>query len=101
MAAASVKKINLGNRLAIIGIAMVVGLLASSVYFKSCSLEAQISEYEIREERLLREIDEEDARKEVLENKKKYVSTDEYKKEVAKEKLGLIDRDEILLKENN
>ena len=58
-------------------------------------------EYEIRLENLTAQKEEEEQRALDLEEERKYVQTKEYIKEVAKEKLGLVDPDEILLKPAN
>ena len=94
------KKTGFSSRLALIGITLVVILLALSIEVRSRDLRQQMERYTVREEKLDREIHEEEERTEDLLERKKYVSTLEYYKKVAREKLGLIDKDEVLLKEN-
>ena len=72
--------------------------LAVVVQIKGSSLKSIDREYEIRLENLTAQKEEEEQRALDLEEERKYVQTKEYIKEVAKEKLGLVDPDEILLK---
>lgn len=87
-----------GNRMALIGITVVVLSLAVVIGLKSKSLKEKDLAYQIREENLLDQKAKEEERKEELEERKIYVQTKQYIEEVAKEKLGLVKRDEILLK---
>ena len=75
--------------------------LAVVVQIKGSSLKSIDREYEIRLENLTAQKEEEEQRALDLEEERKYVQTKEYIKEVAKEKLGLEDPDEILLKPAN
>lgn len=87
--------------MALLGITMVVLSLALVVNIKGSSLKAVNQEYQIRLDSLNAIKEEESKRAEELEEERKYVQTKEYIKEVAKEKLGLVDPDEILLKPGN
>ena len=75
--------------------------LAVVVQIKGSSLKSIDREYEIRLENLTAQKEEEEQRALDLEEERKYVQTKEYIKEVAKEKLGRVDPDEILLKPAN
>lgn len=75
--------------------------LAVVVQIKGSSLKSIDREYEIRLENLTAQKEEEEQRALDLEEERKHVQTKEYIKEVAKEKLGLVDPDEILLKPAN
>lgn len=55
-------------------------------------------EYQVREEALMQQLDQEKNRAQELEEYKVYVQTKQYVEEVAKQKLGLVKPDEILLK---
>ncbi len=92
------KKDRWGNRLAIIGITLVVGSLAVVVNLKSTSMRKKDLEYQAREEALLKQVEQEKARANELEEYRVYVQTKQYIEEVAKQKLGLVKPDEILLK---
>lgn len=87
-----------GNRMALMGITVVVLSLAVVVNLKSASLKAKDLEYQIREENLQKQMEEESQRKAELKEREIYVQTKQYIEEVAKEKLGLVSPDEILLK---
>lgn len=87
-----------GNRMALAGVTAVVVSLAVVVNFKSVSLKEKDLAYQQREEALLNQKEQEMERKAELEERKVYVQTKQYIEEVAKEKLGLVKPDEILLK---
>ncbi|MCC8127037.1 MAG: septum formation initiator family protein [Clostridiales bacterium] len=88
----------MGNRMAIIGITLVVFSLGVVVNFKSASMKKKDQEYQIREEALMQQVEDEKTRADELEEYRIYVQTKEYVEEVAKQKLGLVNPDEILLK---
>lgn len=92
------KKNRWGNRLAIIGITLVVGSLAVVVNLKSTSMRKKDLEYQAKEEALAKQVEQEKARANELEEYRVYVQTKQYIEEVAKQKLGLVKPDEILLK---
>ena len=87
-----------GNRLAIIGITLVVISLGVVVNLKSASMKKKDLEYQVREETLMRQAEQEKNRANELEEYRIYVQTKQYIEEVAKQKLGLVKPDEILLK---
>ncbi|MDO4266170.1 MAG: septum formation initiator family protein [Eubacteriales bacterium] len=98
--AAKKRKKNLNNRLSLIGITLVVCVLAVAVGVRSESLKTKEQTYLMREDTLNKSIEDEEERTEELNEKKVYVKTKEYIEEVAREKLGLVNPDEIILKEN-
>ncbi|GLC78256.1 FtsB family cell division protein [Lacrimispora brassicae] len=87
-----------GNRMALIGITFVVFSLAVIVTIKGVGLKEKEREYELRLENLQAQVDKEDERSKKLEEYRVYVQTKQYIEEVAKQKLGLVKPDEILLK---
>lgn len=87
-----------GNRMAIVGITVVVASLAVVVNLKSTSMRKKELEYQIREEALEEQKTEEENRARELEEYRVYVQTKQYIEEIAKQKLGLVNPDEILLK---
>ena len=87
-----------GNRLAIIGITLVVLSLGVVVNLRSTSMKKKDLEYQAKEESLMRQVELEEKRAEELEEYRVYVQTKLYIEEVAKQKLGLVKPDEILLK---
>lgn len=92
------KKENLTNRMALVGITLVVLSLAIAVHLKGIDLKQKDLNYEIREENLKVQVAAEQKRAEELEQYRVYVQTKQYIEKVAKEKLGLVNKDEILLK---
>lgn len=88
------------NRLAIIGITLVVFCLGVVVNFKSVSMRKKDLEYQVKEESLMQQVQREEKRSNELEEYRIYVQTKQYIEEVAKQKLGLVKPDEILLKPN-
>lgn len=88
----------LGNRLALIGITGVILSMALVVNIKGASLKDKDLVYQLREENLKEQLKKEEARQAELEERRIYVQTKEYIQEVAKEKLGLVNPNEILLK---
>ena len=89
------------NRVALIGVTLVVLSLAVVVNIKSASLKQRDLEFQIREENLEAEKQSELDRKAALEEREIYVQSKQYIEEVAKEKLGLVNPGEILLKPSN
>lgn len=87
-----------GNKMALVGITVVVMSLAVVVNLKGASLREKDLEYQVKEENLEAQKAEEQQRKAELEERRIYVQTKQYIEEVAKEKLGLVNPDEILLK---
>ena len=92
------KKESAANRLALTGITLVVLSLAITVHLSGISLKERDLQYRLREEQLEKEKAAEEKRAEDLEEYRVYVQTKEYIEKVAKEKLGLVNKDEILLK---
>lgn len=86
------------NRMAIMGITLVVMCLSIAINIKGADLKRSDESYRIKEENLNSQVDLEKKRTEELQEYKVYVKTKQYAEEVAKEKLGLVKPDEILLK---
>ena len=92
------RKERLGNRMAMVGITFVVMSMAVVMHIRGETLREIDLAYQIKEEELTRQLEEESKRAEELEEQRIYVQTKEYIEKVAKEKLGLVNPDEILLK---
>lgn len=88
----------LGNRMTLIGITFVVLSMAVVVNLRGASLKDRDLEYQIKEENLQARLNQEESRAEQLEEERIYIKTKQYIEKVAKEKLGLVNSDEILLK---
>ena len=84
--------------MAILGITAVVFCLGFVVHIKSISMHKRELDYQVREELLEKLVQQEENRARDLEEYRVYVQTKQYIEEVAKQKLGLVMPDEILLK---
>lgn len=87
-----------GNRMVILGVTVVVLSLGVVVNVKSAAMKKKDLEYQERELFLQQQYDKEVSRADELKEYQVYVQTKEYIEEVAKQKLGLVKPDEILLK---
>lgn len=94
------KKKNLSGSLTMAGFVLIVALCAGAVYTSEAGLRAREQDYIHKEEALEREIADQEARRSKLEEQQDYVTTDQYIMDIAKDKLGLLSSDEVLLKEN-
>ena len=92
------KKNGLSSTAAMIGLTLLIGFIASVVYIDSREMRSQQQSYITREATLERQIEEEKQRTLLLTEKKKHTQTKQYVEEVAKDKLGLVYPDEVLLK---
>ncbi len=84
--------------MAILGITVVVFSLGVVVNVRSISMKKKDMEYQLREKALEQQLEQESQRASELEAYRDYVQGHEYVEEVAKQKLGLVMPDEILLK---
>ena len=87
-----------GNGMTLLGVTMVVISLAVVMNIGTSSLKKKDLEYQKRVEHLEQVLEKEQERAVQLEEYRVYVQTKQYVEKVAKEKLGLVNRDEILLK---
>lgn len=92
------KRDRLNNRMTLLGITFVVAIMAVVINLRGTSLKDTDLEYQIQEENLMARKAEEEKRAEQLEEQRIYVQTKQYIEQVAKDKLGLVNPDEILLK---
>lgn len=88
----------LQHKISVVSISCVIALLAVMLSVGSISLRTKNEEYKAQEEELARQLQQEAERAEEIEELEDYVGTDEYIEDVAKEKLGLINPNEILFK---
>lgn len=79
-------------------ITMVLALLICVLTVNAVTLQAKNKDYKQQEAELKAQISEQEERAEEVKEYQEYVKTDEYIKEVAEEKLGLVDPDEIIFK---
>lgn len=84
------------HRLSMLGICGVLFLLTLVLSIESVSLRAKNKEYQAMEIQLQTKLQEAQEKKEELDELEAYIGTDEYVAEVAKDKLGLVNKNEIL-----
>lgn len=89
---------NWGNGMALLGVTMVVCSLAMVINIGTASLKKKDLEYQEKEQKLEQMLEEEQERAIQLEEYREYIQGNEYVEKIAKEKLGLVNKDEILLK---
>lgn len=86
------------NRLGMFLVLTAVLMLLLVVSIKSNELKVKQSIYLTKEEKLKEQIADETKRTEEIEEFGKYTKTKKYAEEVAKDKLGLVNKDEIIFK---
>lgn len=77
----------------------VLGMLAAILAVNSANLYARNQEYKQQETELEAQIKEQEERSKRVEEYRDYVKSDDYIKDVAEEKLGLVDPNEILFRQ--
>lgn len=77
---------------------MVIVMLMIVITYGRFELQKKQEIYTSKEELLLEQIEEEEKRAEEIEEYRKYTQTQKYVEEVAKEKLGLVNENEIIFK---
>jgi cell division protein DivIC len=82
----------------ILMICMVLVFLSGVLAVSSVKLQAKNARYKTQEEELQAQIREEEKRSEEVKEYEEYVKTDDYIKETAEQKLGLVDPNEIIFK---
>ena len=87
-----------GHRQSVFAIIAVLVLLVAVVSVNAMTLRAKEKSYQAQEMELAEQIEEEKARAKEIDELEKYVGTDEYVEEVAKDKLGLVHENEIIFK---
>ena len=83
------------------GICVILCLLTGTLSVNAVSLYNKNKVYRQQEAELKAQIEEEKERSREVEEFVEYVKTDEYIKDVAEEKLGLVDPNEIIFKAGN
>ena len=90
-----------GSKVAIYSVTAVVVICALVLWARTRSLEQKEQRYIEKEQAILAQVAQEEERAKTLEEYRVYVQTKQYVEKMAKEKLGLVNPDEILLKPNN
>ncbi len=86
------------NRFSLILAAAVAAIVLGLIVPRGWKLRTQLQEYTAQKEALEAQISSEEKRAEELEEYAKYTKTDEYVEKVAREKLGLVKKGEILFR---
>ncbi|MCH4033544.1 MAG: septum formation initiator family protein [Lachnospiraceae bacterium] len=86
------------NRLSMALVLFVMFVILGVVGLRAYQLHRQLDQYTAKKESLQAQIDAENQRTEEIAEYGKYTQTDEYVEEVAREKLGLVKKDEIIFK---
>lgn len=79
-------------------IALVVLVLLGGLMLESNDLKERLTGYDAKAATLQQQIEDEQTRTEEIDKLKKYMETDEYAEEVAREKLGLVKDNETVFK---
>ncbi len=98
MAGYAKKKKKRQNRTAMLGIILVVCALLAVLGYQTVQLQKRSDEYSARLEAVQQELEAEKARTQELEEEKVYTQSKQYIEQEAKEKLGLVNPNEIILK---
>ncbi len=89
------------NRYSVMLVIIVLIMLMAVVAYNKYSLKQRQDVYMKQEQVLLEEIEKERARTESIAEYGKYTKTKKFAEEVAKEKLGLVNKNEIIFKTEN
>ena len=83
------------------GIALIVLVLLTTLMVESQDLNTALAGYDARAAVLDQSIEDEQTRTEELQKLKEYMLTDEYAEQAAREKLGMINENEIIFQEES
>ena len=89
---------SLNSRVTMVGITLVVLSVAVVTQLKGAALRSNLRELESKKAVIQMQLDEEDVRARHLEEERVNVQMKEYIEKMAKEKLGMVNGDEIILK---
>ena len=88
------------NYLGMAAITIVVLILLVGLTVQSTNLKARIAVYDAKAAALQQSIEDEQERTKEIDEQKEYMQTDEYIEKTAREKLGMVKDNEILIKES-
>ena len=88
------------NYLGMAAITIVVLILLVGLTVQSTNLKARIAVYAAKAAALQQSIEDEQERTKEIDEQKEYMQTDEYIEKTAREKLGMVKDNEILIKES-
>ena len=83
------------------GIALIVLVLLTTLMVESQDLNTALAGYDARAAVLNQSIEDEQTRTEEIQKLKEYMLTDEYAEQAAREKLGMIKENEIIVQEES
>ena len=86
--------------MAMISVTAVSVVIMAAFHFQSMELKNEIQDYHNKTAVIEEKIDEENARTQQIDQLEEYMQTDEFAKEIANERLGLVGDDQIIFKEN-
>ena len=95
------KRIRRNNRRGMMGIAVVVLVLLVVLQIQSQKLIIKNNGYRVQKEDLEQQIKDEEVRAGEIRDLQKYIDSDEYIEKIARDKLGLVYRDEIIFRAEN
>ena len=95
MAMRSQRPANLGSMMLV---TVVVAMILLVIFFKNRELNEKKAVYEKREKYLIEKIEEQHERSEEIEEYRKYMQTKQYIEDMAKSRLGLVYKDEIIFR---
>ena len=84
------------SRATVFGVILLTVVLCATLVYKQSTLKAKEREYAVQIKELEKQKKECTKRKKEIEEFKDYVKTDEYVEEVAREKFGLVYKDEVI-----
>ena len=87
------------NKATMLGITFVVVILMVVLLVFGKKMNTRLADGEARINDLLEQTEQEDQRTEEIREMQEYMQSDEYREQVAKEKLGLVNDDDIVFKE--
>ncbi|MBD9013218.1 MAG: septum formation initiator family protein [Lachnospiraceae bacterium] len=90
-----------GSNRGVSSICFIVMILLVSLSVQSHGLKEKLNVYAAQKEELQQKIDSETARTGEIKKLEEYKNTTEYVEEIAKDKLGLVYKDEIIFKPSN
>lgn len=95
------RKRKANNRRGVLSISFIVAILMVCLSVQSHGLKEKLDVYAAQKESLQQQMDSETDRSERIKKLEEYKKTTEYVEEVAKDKLGLVYKDEIIFKPSN
>jgi cell division protein DivIC len=86
------------NRFSVFLVTLVVLMITAVVWVKRGELEEKLAVKNMEQERLLEQISEQEEIASEIEAYEKYTQTDKFAEEMAKDKLGLVKKNEIFIR---